>query len=51
MYWDDTKHPRKRYTKKSFLRATHAKGPVIKKFMPLVAIIGAHEFFRNFWIL
>ena len=26
------------------------KGPAIKKFMPLVEIIEAHDAFRNFWI-
>ena len=26
------------------------KGPAIKKFMPLVMIIGAHDVLRNFWI-
>ena len=26
------------------------KGPAIKKFMPLVVIIEAHDALRNFWI-
>jgi hypothetical protein len=28
-----------------------SKGPAIKKFMPWVVIIGAHDVLRNFWIL
>ena len=34
-----------------FKTVKNNKGPVIKKFMPLVVIIGAHKVFRNFWIL
>ena len=34
----------------SLITATVSKGPAIKKFMPLVVIIEAHDAPRNFWI-
>ena len=32
-------------------KAKLRKGPAIKKFMPLVVIIGGHDVLKNFWIL
>ena len=37
-------------TKKEEREDKKPKGPAIKKFMPLVVIIEAHDALRNFWI-
>ena len=38
------------YLRSAMLRFPLSKGPAIKKLMPLVVIIEAHDALRNFWI-